>query len=137
MNWRKRFKQWLLALRLEKLSAGKLPWLTMLMAIFSGVVPRLVWRERMRICMKCDFYSTVQSHGTYKKTDRLHLCKSSHPSMLGAGCHCAVNISALSSNPYGDGCYGRNLDKSIGWPSYTWPSRLDKCKSVIDFLLKR
>lgn len=137
MNWSKRFRQWLLVLQLEHRSGGRLPWLTMLMAILSGVVPRRVWRSRMRTCMTCDLYSTVQPQGTTKRTERLHLCKSGHPAMLGAGCHCAVNILALTANPYGAGCIGRNIDASLGWGPHVWASRWARYKSVIDFLRRR
>jgi hypothetical protein len=111
-----------MALALERRSAGRLPWWTMMRAIISGPVPRSVWRARMRTCMTCDLYSTVQPEGTTKRTDRLHLCKSTHPDLLGVGCGCAVNVSALTANPYGAGCVGRNFAPDLGWGPYHHPS---------------
>ena len=131
MNWR-RFKQWLEVLALERRAAGRLPWLTMLAAILSGVVPRAVWRERMRTCMRCPLYSTVEG-----KTGRLHLCKSTHPDMLGVGCGCAVNVSALSARPYFYGCYGRDIDSSLGWGAHVWPSRWARVRSIVDFAMRK
>lgn len=134
VNWPRRLKQWLVALRLAGVS--RVPWWGLVQAVMSGPVPRTVWRERMRTCMTCDLYSTHQMEGTTKRTDRLHLCKSNHPQLLGIGCHCAVNIVALTADPYRRaGCFGRNLAPEIGWPAYvdtrSWPRR------ILDFLLRR
>lgn len=137
MNYKRRIPQWIEALKLDDRTAGSLPWLTMFRAVLSGVVPRKVWHTRMRTCMTCDLYSTVQMKGTTKRTDKLHLCKSSHPAMLGAGCHCAVNILALTANPYGFGCIGRTIAPDIGWPAYVWPSRWARIKATLAFLLNR
>lgn len=131
---RHRFRQWLQALELERRTAGRLPWLTMVMAVLSGPVPRQVWRARMRTCMTCDLYSTVQVEGTSKRTDRLHLCKSTHPDMLGAGCHCAVNVLAMTANPYGKGCIGQNIAPDLGWPAYQHPSVWARLWAPIRFL---
>lgn len=74
--------------------------------------------------------------GTTKATDRLHLCKSTHPDMLGIGCGCDVNMAALWAAPYaGKGCYGKTLADDIGWPAHidrrSWPRR------ILDFLRGR
>jgi hypothetical protein len=135
MRWRKRLRQWIAVLRLAHGEGVKIPWLGLLSAVLSGIVPRSVWRARMRRCMTCPLYSTVQPTGTTKGTDRLHLCKSSHPSFVGLGCHCAVNVAAASANPHGKGCYGRDLDDDLGWPAYDWPSRRAKWRAVICFIL--
>lgn len=132
VNWRRRFPQWLEVLKIEQRSAGRLPWLTMVRALLTGVVPRAVWRQRMRVCMRCELFSTV--HG---KTGKLYMCKSTHPDLLGVGCGCAVNISALSANPYGYGCYGRMLYPDLGWGPHFWKGRWDRLKSVIDFVRRR
>lgn len=135
MYWPRRLRQWLYALRLA--GAAKVPWFGMLQALLSGPVPREVWRNRMRYgCFVCPLYSSVQMPGTTKRTDRLHLCKSTHPQMLGVGCHCAVNIVALTADPYGKaGCFGRNLDPELGWPVYV--DHRSKRQAFIDFLRGR
>jgi hypothetical protein len=131
MHWGRRLKHWLYALKLA--GASKVPWLGMLQALMSGPVPREVWRQRMRTCMTCPLYSTEQMPGTTKRTDRVHLCRSIHPQMLGVGCQCAVNIVALTADPYGKaGCYGRNLDPELGWPVYV--DHRSKLRSLLDFL---
>ena len=130
MNWPRRLRQWIKALRMAGVS--RVPWWGMVQALLSGPVPRSVWRQRLRYgCFACPLYSSVQMPGTTKKTDRLHLCKSTHPQMLGVGCHCAVNIVALTADPYGKaGCFGRNLDEEMGWPVHQdnrrwWRRNLD------------
>lgn len=137
MNWKKRLRQWLLVLRLENKSVGKLPWLTMVMAVLSGPVPRRVWRERIRFgCARCPLYSTVQPKGTKKRTDLLHLCKSTHPLFAGLGCGCAVNIAAMTASPYAHGCFGRNLPikPELGWGPHVWPHWWSRYFAIIDFI---
>lgn len=116
---------------MERRSAGRLPWLTMLLALLSGPVPRSVWRTRMRTCMACPLYSTVRG-----KSGKLYLCKSSHPAFSGLGCGCAVNVAALAAAPYPDGCYGRSLPLTLGlgWPAHVWPHWWSRHVAVIDFI---
>lgn len=133
---RKRRRQWLAALRLEQRSAGRLPWLTMFLALLSGPVPKPVWVGRLRTCMKCPLYSTHQLPGTTKRTDRLHLCKSVYPGFEGLGCHCPVNVSAMTAEPYPGGCWVRAQgDQSMGWGAYRWPSWMAKLRAIVRFIL--
>lgn len=132
----KRFRQWFYALRLA--GAAHVPWFGLLQAILSGPVPRKIWRARLRYgCFKCPLYSSVQIPGTKKRTDRLHLCRSTHPDMLGVGCGCDLHMTSLWANPHGAGCYGQDLDPDLGWPPYYWPSRWTRIKSTLDFIFNR
>jgi hypothetical protein len=135
MRWRKRIKQWVAVIRLAHGDKAKIPWVRMAFAVLTGIVPREVWRARMRRCMTCPLYSTVQPAGTTKRTDLLHLCKSTHPRFAGLGCHCAVNIAAVTANPYGQGCFGRTLNDTLGWGAYVWSSGWSKLRAVICFIL--
>lgn len=55
--------------------------------------------------------------------------------MVGIGCHCAVNILALTAAPYEHGCYGKGLEDSIGWPVYRDPR--GRLRAFLDFLRGR
>lgn len=128
MRWRKRFPEWLAALREERRTAGRLPWLTFARAILSGVVPARVWRQRMRVCLTCPMFR----HEGY-------LCKSLHPRFIGMGCKCVTWMIALFANPHGNGCYAKSVlaDSSLGWGAYRWRSRWEKLFSPVRFLLRR
>lgn len=129
MNWKRRYRQWRHVLEREGRSGGRVPWLTMVLAVLSGPVPRSVWRARMRTCANCPLYSVVES-----STGRLPVCRSTHPAMRGQGCGCYLPFTALTANPYGHGCYGRLLDSELGWPAHVFRSRLAEAWAVIDFL---
>lgn len=122
MRWRHRLKQWIAALRMAGVS--RVPWWGLVRAVLSGPVPRHVWRARLRYgCFQCPLYS---------RPNGIHLCRSTHPDMMGIGCGCYLPFTALWANPHGKGCYGRDLDDSIGWPAYidqrSWFVR------ILDFL---
>lgn len=82
--------------------------------------------------MRCPLYSTVQV-----KSGTLHLCRSTHPLFYGLGCHCAVNVAALTANPHGLGCIGRDIDPELGWGPHLWPNRRARVWSVVAFLRGR
>ncbi len=130
---RRRLKQWVEALRLA--GVRRVPWLGLVRAILSGPVPREVWRVRMRTCYECPLFSTVQMPGTTKRTDRLWLCKSTHPDMVGIGCGCALHYKALAAEPYQNGCFGRGLDPDLGWPAYRFRDWGERLGCVIDFIM--
>jgi hypothetical protein len=107
VNWRRRIPEWRAALAEERRTAGRVPWWTMLKAILQGTVPRHIWRERIKVCLQCPLYNPAG-----------RLCKSTHPRFLGTGCGCYIPFSALSPNPYGDGCFGHSKVEGLGWPAY-------------------
>jgi len=126
MNWLRRLRQWLYALKLA--GVRNVPWLGLISAILSGPVPRDVWRQRMRTCMTCPLYS---------KGNGVMLCRSTHPDMLGLGCGCFLPFTAMTAKVYEKGCFGRDLEDTLGWPNHVWPTRWSRIKSVIDFVLRK
>lgn len=125
---RRRLREWLTALRVAKNTAGRLPWLTLLRAILSGVVPRAVWRERMRFgCYQCPVFNL-----------ELHTCRGVPKQFAHMGCDCYVVFEALFAEPYAGGCWGRAVVGGMfGWGAYRWRSRWEKLTSPIRFLLRR
>lgn len=123
MNWRIRISQWITALRMA--GVRNVPWWGLVMAVLSVPVPRKVWHSRMRTCMTCPLYS---------KPKGIMLCQSTHPDMLGIGCNCYLPFKALAAKVYEKGCFGRDLEDTLGWPNHVWPSRWARVKSVIDFV---
>jgi len=117
MNWRKRLRQWVAALRMA--GVRNVPWLGLISAILSGPVPRSVWRARMRTCMKCPLYS---------KPEGVLICRSTHPDMLGLGCSCYLPFTAMTAKAYENGCFGRDLEDTLGWPNYAWPKPSEQLK---------
>ena len=108
MNGSRRLRQWIKALRMAGVT--HVPWWGLVRAVASGPVPRTVWRNRLRYgCFQCPLYS---------KIDGVHLCRSTHPDMMGAGCGCYLPFLALWAAPYEHGCYGKELEADIGWPVY-------------------
>lgn len=135
MKWARRIPQWLAALRIA--GVRNVPWFGLLRAVLSGPVPRAVWRERLRFgCFQCPLYSSVQMPGTIKRSDRSHLCRSTHPQFSGLGCGCDVHMSALWAEPHPGGCYGRTLPLTLGlgWPAYVWPHWWSRYFAILAFL---
>jgi len=110
----------------QKRTAGRFPVLKLIRTVLQGTVPRKVWRARMRCCQTCPLFRK-----------ELHLCKSTHRSFLGLGCHCSVFTIALFPNPNGAGCFGNtHVPGRIGWPAYKM-GFLERVWSPIRFLLRR
>lgn len=124
MHWSRRLRQWVAALRLA--GVRNVPWWGLVQAVWSGPVPRKVWRERMRTCMRCPLYS---------RPGGIPLCRSSHPDMLGIGCGCYLPFTAAAAEPYVGGCYGRTLAPDLGWPPYRHPSFRARLLAPFLFLL--
>lgn len=120
MNWGRRLREWYEVLRLEG-ERGRLPWWKMVRAVWSGPVPRAVWRRRMRTCLRCPLYNPA-----YRSCRPV-----SHPHL---GCGCYVPFTALSAAPYDAGCWGRGMAEDVGWPSYQDPRRFARLRLVLAFL---
>lgn len=122
LRWRRRIPEWVAALADEKRTAGRIPWLTMVRAILDGAVPRRVWRERMRSCLRCPLFRR-----------RGWVCRSQLPFYQGAGCGCYVPFKAITPEPYDGGCYGAaTFPGRIGWPAYRM-GRWERFWSVVRF----
>lgn len=89
----------------------------------------------MRTCYQCPFFSTIQMPGTTKRTDRVWLCKSTHPELLGEGCGCFTPYSAFTASPYEQGCWGAGDGPQVGWPAYRFSSWGERVANVLDFIL--
>lgn len=128
MKWSKRFPEWLSALREEKRSAGRIPWLTFARSVFSGTVPRHVWRQRLRYgCYQCELFNRAK-----------HTCRGTVPPYDQHGCNCYIPFSALTAEPYPGGCYGRaKFGPDFGWGTYQFPSRMARLLSPLSFLMRR
>lgn len=126
MNWSRRFPEWLAALREEQRTAGRVPWLTMARAVMSGVVPRRVWRQRIRTCYACPVFNK-----------EMLTCRGVPAQIAHLGCGCYVPFEALSAEPYVGGCWGRaSIGDTFGWGAYRmrwW----ERPWSVVRFVLRR
>lgn len=140
MNWRRRFSEWLAALRLAQKSAGRIPVWTLIRALLSGVVPARVWRQRIRTCYSCPAFNRDGWR-----------CRGAVPQVAHLGCDCYIPLSALSAKPYSGGCWGRTymratvpagfgiglIETSFGWPAYTFRSRWERLWSPVRFLFRK
>ncbi len=124
---RRRIREWLAVIRLERGTDVRIPWLKMLRGILTPV-PRAVWRERLRYgCYQCPIFD----HETMR-------CRSVHPDLLGLGCGCYVVFTALVPEPYVGGCWGRaKFNDTFGWGAYAWPSRIDRWLALPRFLMRK
>lgn len=104
------------------------PWLHMIRVAIGGPVPRAVWRQRYRTCLRCPLFNGSN-----------RACSSTHPKYMGLGCKCLTWLKALFARPYPEGCYGRSLDDSgeIGWGPYHHPTIWHRLWAPFRFLLGR
>jgi hypothetical protein len=124
MNWKLRLKQWRSAVAAagNKASIPK-----MLKSLIDGIVPRTVWRQRMRTCARCPIYDP-----------RGKVCKSPYPGEEHLGCGCFTPFSALTTEPYAGGCWGRAaFGGDFGWGAYHIPSRWARFLSIFRFLNRK
>jgi hypothetical protein len=126
MRWRKRIKQWIAVLRQTHGEGVKIPWWGLVLAVWSGPVPRQVWRARIRYgCYQCPVYNR-----------ELRRCRPDLPGYEEVGCGCYLPFSALTAQPYPKGCWAKQVDDpELGWAAYVWPSRWHKWRAVICFIL--
>lgn len=130
MNWRRRLKQWITALRLAHGEDIPIPWLKMLRG-FAAPVPKRIWVARIRICRQCPLFDVEH-----------YICLGQMGPLRGVGCHCYLPFKALSPEPYagiqGRGCYGRALfGEDFGWPRFEFTSRRQRWTAFACFLLGR
>lgn len=112
--------------RVARQNAGLLDGLAMLRALASGPVPRDVWRDRLRICLRCPIL------------DRETMaCRKVIASGRVLGCRCFVPFLALTAAPYEGGCYAHNIAPHEGWPAYRFGGRWERVKAVLKFLFKK
>lgn len=123
MNWTRRLREWLKAIRMA--GYGNVPWWGLVLALWSGPVSRTVWRQRIRTCLRCPLYS---------KPGGVMLCQSTHPKMYGVGCRCYIPFKALTAAPHEAGCFGRMLMPDLGWPAYRHPSLWARLWAPVRFL---
>lgn len=120
--WRKRIAEWQTVMAHKGVEVSVL---ALLRAILSGPVPADVWRDRMRICMRCPVYNRD-----------LKACMQRHPlepdRILGCGCY--TPFKALTAAPYPRGCFARQITDHEGWPNYIFASWRAKFRAVWRFI---
>lgn len=99
----RRLREWRAAVR----AAGrKVSWWVMLRALWSGRVPRAVWRQRMRVCLRCPVLRAGLICGDGQTL----------------GCSCYTPFLAMTAQPYEKGCWVRQVGVlTEGWGPYWKP----------------
>lgn len=124
ISWRKRLPEWQHVTRLYMERGGgafAMGW-HIAKALWSGVVPRKIWR--VRILSGCKNCPCFDRHNK--------ACAGPH----GSGCGCYIGLVALSANPSGNGCWMHtHNDGQGGWPAYHYPSFWARLFSPILFLM--
>lgn len=120
LNWKRILSEWA---HVARQHAGLSSGVTMAAAILSGPVPADVWRDRIRVCLKCPILDRETMACRRVLSDG---------STLGCGCH--APLLALTAAPYPKGCFARQLTEREGWPIYTFPSRRAKIRAVWQFI---
>lgn len=135
LHWRKRISEWRTVMAQKGV---KVSIVSLARAVLSGPVPADVWRDRMRVCLRCPIYNAD-----------LKACRQPNPrgpDYLDLGCGCYTPFSALTAVPYtkAGGCWAREITKNAepasareGWGAYLFPSRWAKVRAVWRFLLCR
>lgn len=129
LHFRKRLSEWrtVLAAKGVKVSTWAL-----VRAVLSGPVPADVWRNRIRVCLRCPVYNR-----------ELKTCHNVVPDGRVIGCGCYVPFKALTAAPYRLGCWGREVSKDfkpaerIGWVAHSFTSRWAKIRAVWRFIFNR
>ncbi len=104
-------------------NAGPLSAIPMLRALASGPVPREVWQQRMRTCLRCPIL------------DRQTMaCRKVIASGRVLGCRCYTPLLALTAAPYADGCYAHNIAPHEGWPNYVFAGWRARVRAVWGFI---
>ena len=102
-----------------------IPWFKMALTVLQGPVPRAVWRQRIRTCLRCPLYR-----------GDLRACSSVHPAFKGLGCQCNTTILALFPEPYPGGCIARAWgEETMGWGPHRFPYVWARLLAPIRFLL--
>lgn len=133
IHWPKRISNWRLVLvhgaadaplwwrlRYYTVSAWK-----MARALASGPVPDDVWRDRMRVCLRCP----VLDRETMA-------CRRVLQSGQILGCQCYTPFLALTAAPHPAGCWARSITEHEGWPSFQYPSTRAKARAVLGFVFR-
>lgn len=131
-NWRKRLSEWraVLARKGVKVSTFALG-----RALLSGPVPPDVWRDRMRVCLRCPVYDA-----------ELRACRKRTSDGRVQGCSCYTPFLALTAVPYTleGGCWAREVTRKAypaeaqeGWPAYRFPSRWARIRAIFRFITTR
>jgi hypothetical protein len=135
LHWRKRISEWrtVLAQKGVKVSIFALA-----RAVLSGPVPPDVWRDRMRVCLRCPVYNRE-----LKRCGRLVVDGNYHRQL---GCLCYTPFLALTAAPYSPdgGCWAREVTKEAkppsareGWGAYAFPSWWAKWRAIWRFITCR
>lgn len=104
-------------------------------AVWSGPVPRNIWRLRiLKGCKGCPCFDREALQHPDGRKWRLNACAGPH----GSGCGCWIPTLALSANPGTTGCWMYEASEGRdGWPAYHWPSIWHRLAAPFLFLLGR
>ena len=119
LNWKKRIAEWRAVVR----QFGRGRYAGMIIAVASGPVPANVWRDRMRVCLRCPILDRERMACRKELSDGRTL-----------GCNCYTPFLALTAAPYPRGCWARQITDNEGWPIFTFPSWRAKVRAVWRFL---
>lgn len=134
LNWRKCIFNWRAVIILGAADAP-LWWrlryhavsaLKMARALASGPVPTNVWRDRVRVCLRCP----VLDRETMA-------CRRVLPSGQILGCQCYTPFLALTAAPHPAGCWARAITDHEGWPSFQYPSAREKLRAIWGFPFRK
>lgn len=137
IDWSKRWPEWREVAKIYLARRGNrwsMLW-HMARAIWSGPVPRKIWRLRiLKACKTCPVFCRVPKSYPDGRKRALNACAGPH----GSGCGCWIPTLALSANPGRIGCWMHDVtDGEEGWPAYHFPTLWDRLMAPIRFLLGR
>jgi hypothetical protein len=128
LAWGTRITEWR---RVMTQKGVKVSIVSLARAVLSGPVPADVWRDRMRVCLRCPIFNQELKACHRRIEDGGY-----HRDL---GCRCYTPFLALTAVPYSKtgGCWAREITVHEGWPAYLFPSRLEKLRAVARFVLCR
>ncbi len=135
LAWGKRIAEWRAVMAHKGVNVSVL---ALARAVLSGPVPADVWRDRMRVCLRCPVFN--------HELKACHKRINDGPYHRDLGCNCYTPFLALTAAPYTKegGCWAREVTKEAqpqsakeGWGAYIFKSQLEKIRAVFRFVFAR
>jgi hypothetical protein len=123
--WSKRIAEWRTVMAQKGVEVSIV---SLARAVLSGPVPADVWRDRMRVCLRCPVFN--------RELKACHKRIESGAFHRDLGCRCYTPFLAFTAVPYtrAGGCWAREIATNEGWPAYIFPSRWAKVRAAWRFL---